>query len=373
MMKPTMEKMNKSSEKINGKPCVLMFGPSRNCTGGISNVVNNWMETGIGEITQIYYISTLKITVSGQYILKFSNAVKAYFNLIVKSQQRIDIVHIHLSSYMSFFRKWFVFKYSKWMNLKTLIHIHGSEFDMFFNKSNGFVKKIIVNVLDTADAVIVLSKSWKKFVKTISINPHVYILYNGSSLKKFSGKKQNNGQIVVLFMGRLGPRKGTYDLLEAFERAIKVVSNLQLIIGGDGDVDLVRELVFQKGLKTHVIIPGWISGKEKISIFKSCDIYVLPSYNEGLPGSILEAMAVGVPIISTAVGGIPEAVIENRNGFLINPGDVDSLFEKLVILGQDRNLREKMGRESQKIIEEKFEIEKIVERLGRIYAEVAAR
>lgn len=365
--------MKENFENKNRKLSVLMFGPNRFTTSGISNVVNNWIENGIGVMANIDYISTLENYVPGQYIIKIGNAVKAYFYLIVKSRQRIDIIHIHMSSYMSFFRKWFIFKYSKWKKLKTIIHIHGSEFDLFFNNSNRFIKKIIVDTFDTADAVIVLSKSWKKFVQTFSVNPHVYILYNGSSLNKFSGKIQNNSKIIVLFMGRLGQRKGTYDLLQAFGKAIKIIPDLQLILGGDGDVDQVREMVSKMGLRDHVTVPGWISGEEKARIFKSCDIYVLPSYNEGLPGSILEAMAVGVPIISTPVGGIPETVIENRNGFLINPGDVDSLYEKIVKLGQNRKLREKMGSESQKIIKEKFEIECIVDRLGEIYDEVAER
>ncbi len=365
--------MNKKIEERNGKLRVLMLGPSRNCTGGISNVVNNWMETGIGEMIQLHYISTVEVSGSGQYILKIANAIKAYFIFIVRSRQYKEIVHIHMSSYMSFFRKWVIFKLSKWKKLKTIIHIHGSEFEVFFNKSNKFIQRIIIDTFDSADAVIVLSNSWQEFVQTISINPNIYILYNGSSLEKFSGKKENSNKVIVLFMGRLGKRKGTYDLLAAFEKAIKIVPDLHLILGGDGDVDKVRGLVAQMGLTDHVIVSGWISGEEKARIFKSCDIYVLPSYNEGLPGSILEAMAVGVPIISTPVGGIPEAVIENRNGYLVSPGDVDSLCDKIIKLGQDKNLRKEMGRESREIIKEKFEIKSIVRRLEEIYVAVALK
>jgi glycosyltransferase involved in cell wall biosynthesis len=364
--------MNKNLERKKVKLRVLMFGPSRNCAGGISNVVNNWMETGIGEMTQLHYISTVGVSGSGQYILKIATAIKAYFNFIVRSRHCKDIVHIHMSSYMSFFRKWIIFKYSKWKNLKTIIHIHGSEFELFFSNSNKFIQKLIIGTFDTANAVIVLSNSWKEFVQNISINSNIYILYNGSSLEKFSGKKEYSNKVIVLFMGRLGKRKGTYDLLSAFETAIKIVPDIQLILGGDGDVEKVRELVFQMGLTDYVNVPGWISGDEKARVFKSCDIYVLPSYNEGLPGSILEAMAVGVPIISTPVGGIAEAVIENRNGYLINPGDVKSLSKKIIILSQDKKLRIKMGRESREIIKEKFEINSIVDQLEKIYVAVAS-
>lgn len=352
---------------------VLMFGPNRFATGGISNVVNNWIESGIEKVIQLNYVSTLTNCVPGQYIYKFWNAINAYYHLIVKSRDHVDIVHIHMSSDMSFFRKWFIFKYSKWKKNKTIIHIHSGEIDRFYNNSNKYLKKSFVSMLESTDGVIVLTQTWKKFIQTISSNQNIYVLHNGSSLYKFSGKVNDESKIVVLCMGRLGANKGTYDLVEAFEKALKIIPDLQLILGGDGDVDQVRENVSKMGLKEHVAVPGWIAGEEKTRIFKSCDIYALPSYNEGLPGSILEAMAVGVPIISTPVGGIPEAVIENRNGFLITPGDVDSLCGKIVELGQNKKLREKMGRESQKIIKEKFEINSIVGRLGEIYGEVAER
>lgn len=256
------------------------------------------------------------------------------------------------------------------MKIKTIVHLHGSDFEEFFNKSNPKIKRIIIKVFDSADAVFVLSNSWKRFVNSISKNENIYIVYNGASLNKFSGKIYNRDRIVISFMGRLGKRKGVYDLLDAFEKLIPEVPAAQLVLGGDGDVDKVRELVARKNLEKHIHVLGWVSGGQKVRVFQECDIYVLPSYNEGLPGSILEAMATGVPVISTPVGGIPEAVIENRNGFLINPGDTDDLYRKLKMLCQNKELREKMGKESKNIIMERFEIEKIVLSLIEIYDEV---
>ena len=97
------------------------------------------------------------------------------------------------------------------------------------------------------------------------------------------------------------------------------------------------------------------------------DSYVLPSYNEGLPGSILEAMAAGTPIISTPVGGIPEAVIDGYNGYLVAPGDVDGLFDRLSRLCEDAERRSVMGKHSRELVIRKFDMANIVKQVSHVY------
>jgi len=104
--------------------------------------------------------------------------------------------------------------------------------------------------------------------------------------------------------------------------------------------------------------------------YKNADIYILPSYNEGLPMSILEAMTYCLPIISTPVGGIPEAVHDGVNGYLINPGDCKALAEKIELLATDKPLREQMGLASYKLVQEKFDINVIIKQLKEIYQDV---
>jgi len=349
-----------------------MFGPHLNSTTGTANVVNNWIEVGLKDKIELHYISTLRNYVPGRYFTKFIDAAIAYVLFAIRTIRTVDIVHIHMSSHMSFFRKWAIFKWAKFMKIKTIVHIHGSNFEEFYNNGNSTVRGMIINVLDLADAVFVLSNSWKRFINSISKNQNVYIVYNGASIKKFSKRINNGARINISFMGRLGKRKGVYDLLDAFEKIIPDFPDAHLVLGGDGDVEKVRKLVARRNLEEHIHVLGWISGKQKIRVFRECDIYVLPSYNEGLPGSILEAMAVGVPIISTPVGGIPEAVIENRNGYLVDPGDVDELYNKLKVLCQNKELREKMSKESLSIIKEKFEIDNIAFNLLKLYQKVVS-
>lgn len=355
-------------------PKVVMFGPDLNSTSGISNVINNWIEAGIREKVNLDYISTLKHNnIPGRKISKTMEGLYAYGRFFLKSLKPIDLVHIHFSSGMSFYRKLAVFLYAKLNGMKTIVHSHGSNFDEFYETGPAIQKRFIKLFCDQADAIFVLSRSWRDFFQKISSNKNIHIIYNGALVKMFGEKIHHGDRLNISFMGQLGKRKGVYDLLEAFERLSYEVAQVHLVLGGDGDIGSVREIVRRKKLQNRVDVLGWVGGSKKLEVFRSTDIYALPSYSEGLPGSILEAMAAGVPIISTPVGGISEAVLENRNGFLILPGDIDSLYHKLRLLCQDKELRVKMGRESRSILEEKFDIEKIVEKVVEIYNKMLKR
>ena len=349
---------------------VLMFGPGLQATSGITNVVNNWFDAGINERINLTYISTLDNYVPGHYLRKFFNAIRAYFFLIKVGLQDTDLVHIHLSHGMSFYRKLIIFEYATRMGVKTVVHLHGSCFQEFYASGTPLRKKLIQSMFNRASGVLVLSKAWKKFIQSISNNNSVYIIYNGGSVEKFGEQLDQQDKVIIAFMGRLGQRKGIYDLLEAFHRLCKVHTSSELLLGGDGEIEQVKAVIKKKNLESRVKVLGWVSGQEKINVFRKASIYVLPSYNEGLPGSVLEAMAASTAIVSTPVGGIPEAVIEGKNGFLVNPGDIDALYSRLLKLCNDKVLRKAMGNESKEILGQKFNIYKIIDELICTYQKI---
>ncbi len=356
---------------MHSKYKVLMFGPGPKVMGGISSVVNDWLEAGIDQKINLKYISTLQDGRPGRYIGKFSDALKAYFRLFIEITKPIDLVHIHLSSYMSFYRKLIIFWFAKTRRVKTVIHLHGSMFREFYEDGKTTQKKLITWMFNNADAIIVLSETWSQFISEISSNSNIYKIYNGISADKFQNiTPTDKRQITITFMGKLGKRKGTYDLLEAFAQLNTETPEAELILAGDGDIEEIKALINKKGLTDRVQVLGWITGQQKSSVLANTDIYALPSYNEGLPVSILEAMASEVPIVSTPVGGIPEAIIEGRNGFLVQPGDVNTLYLRLSQLCQNKQLRHEMGQENIQIISQKFDIQKLIDELITVYKKV---
>ena len=358
---------------MRNKPAVLMFGPAKTATSGISSVVNNWLGAGLEKNISLEYIATLDDYVPGEYIKKSLNALRAYRVFWVKCKAPVDLVHIHLSSGMSFYRKLIIFWFAKRRNIKVAVHLHGSVFKEFYEDGSRFQQRLVSWLFDQSDGIFVLSRHWKSFIEKISSNKQIYIINNGASVKLVGKKSTDPDKIVIAFMGRLGLRKGTYDLLEAFQMLSADIPEARLVLGGDGDINRVRSLVEEKGLSSQVEVLGWVSGDEKTDVFRRADIYALPSYNEGLPGSILEAMAASTPIVSTPVGGIPEAVIESQNGYLIEPGNVNALYLRLVELCQDKELRLLMGKESRRLIEQTFNLEKIIIDLQNAYKEILSK
>jgi glycosyltransferase involved in cell wall biosynthesis len=172
-----------------------------------------------------------------------------------------------------------------------------------------------------------------------------------------------------LFLGRLGQRKGVYDLLQAADALVnrQHQKDFMFYLAGDGEVEQVKQVVQEKRLENNVQVLGWIGEEEKLEWLKKADIMVLPSYNEGLPMSILEAMAAGKIIISGRVGGIPDLVTDGENGFLITPGDVESLQKHLLFVATHPEQMMRMAENNRRKIDEQYNLEKLNAWLFSLY------
>lgn len=339
-------------------PKILMIGPD--CQGGISSVINMYKFFGLDAI---YMTSYTKNNIFWQIFIYSSFICKYIFTLL--TNYNIKIVHIHSASYGSFLRKSFVLKIAKLFGKKAIFHIHGAEFDLFYQKFPDFFKKYITNILNNADTLIVLSKQWREKISKISSNKNVKILYNPTVIKELNHVPSDTARF--LFMGRIEKRKGVYEIIESGKY---VKDNVIINLYGDGNTTEFERIIKENNLEDKIKIKGWISGDKKDEIYYTSDALLLPSFNEGLPMSILEAMAYGLPVISTPVGGISEAVEDGLNGFLVSPGNAGALAEKINLLANDKALREKMGMESYRLAKEKFDINVIIKQLREIYDEL---
>jgi glycosyltransferase involved in cell wall biosynthesis len=283
----------------------------------------------------------------------------------------IKIVHMHTASGGSFLRQSTVLLLTRLFGRKAVMHIKGAGFIDFYNNSTPLFKRYIAGILRNADHIISLSGLWKENLSKISGNPNISVLYNPIFLKRSvydEPVNPNEKAVNFLFMGRLGKRKGVYDIIEA----AKLIRHpdVQLLLYGDGNVEKFRSLVKEAGLKNRIFVGDWVSGDEKEALYLRSHAMILPTYSEGLPNAVLEAMAYGLPIITTPVGGIPEAVFDCVNGYLLEPGDYKSLAKCIDMLASDPELRSRMGKASYKLAQERFDIKIISEQLEAIYQSV---
>lgn len=345
-----------------------MVGTSPETMGGISTVVTAYMNAGLFQRCNIEYIST---HCDGSGFKKLKTAFLGFVKFLGKlCFNKIKIVHIHVSSRASFWRKSLFIVIANLFGKKIIFHLHGSEFREFFDDElSDSRRSLATKIIDMASVVIVLSESWKAWMSThIDVNKVTVLENSINSIQLPTSDAASENQL--LFLGRIGKRKGFWDLLSALQKIKEKGIEFTLIAGGDGETEKAKALVEELDLGQHVKFVGWINGKEKLGLLASSSVFVLPSYNEGMPMSVLEALASGLPIISTTIGGIPHQVTNEVEGFLLTPGDVKGLEDRLETLLTSPQLRSDFSKKALEKFDTCFSTNVVLPKLERIYDEL---
>jgi glycosyltransferase involved in cell wall biosynthesis len=177
---------------------------------------------------------------------------------------------------------------------------------------------------------------------------------------------------VLLFLGRFRRRKGIFDLLRALAVVRARFPTVRLYCGGDGDAEAVAACARELGVEECVDMLGWTTGAAKERILSQSTLYVLPSYAEGLPMGVLEAMAAGLPVVATSIGGIPDAVEEGVEGFLVAPGDIDALADRIMRLLGSVDLRSAIAAAAGIKVREQFSSDKVLSQVEDLYRHLGA-
>lgn len=347
---------------------ILMVGSSLDVKGGMTTVVEGFIENKFKDSEIIYVPTHIEKAMILQMLFFLRALIVISCHLIFND---IKIVHIHFSEKGSFIRKSLVLKLSKIFNKKVIVHMHGAEFKQFYNYSNNNKKIKIKEFLIESDKVIVLGESWKEFVAKLDDRINIEVMPNFVSCTDASVSFKNN-KVNILFLAVLIKRKGIFDLIEAINLILndnKFSSyEINVIIAGTGEdekqvIDRVKKLNIMENFE----FKGWVGKDEKLKILQNSQLFVLPSYNEGLPVSILEAMSYGLPIISTNVGSIEDAVINDYNGRIINPGDINSLRESIEYLINNKDIWNYFSKNSKHLVERKYDKEKYFLKMEKMY------
>jgi glycosyltransferase involved in cell wall biosynthesis len=284
---------------------------------------------------------------------------------------KIRIVHIHSSFKGSFFRKFLVFKLAKIMRKKTIFHIHSGGFMDYYNGANAFTQRKVRKVFETADKVVCLTDSWfDKFKaafgdKNLVVIPN-FVNFDASEVKRATSCTRT----IFLFLGKLSRAKGVYDLLAVAKELSKVTQNFEVWIGGNGEIREVEEFILHSKMESNVKVLGWIDAGRKLDILSQASVMILPSYFEGLPVSILEAMSFGIPILSTNVGGIPDVISDGVEGLLIEPGNIEKLKAKMLLLIDNPHMVDEMGMKAKQRFNSSFSPVSVRTKLEATYSDV---
>ena len=348
---------------------VLMIGPGRRVRGGISSVVNGYYAAGLDRCVKLRYIPTMldgskpkKLLVAGIAFLRFLLCFWRY-----------DVLHVHMAAQASFWRKRIFVKAAKKFGMRVVIHQHSADFDRFLQEEVDEKQgKEIKYIFEIADAVLVLSDSWADFFATRVCAPEkVFVLPN--SVDCPAENKADYADCNILFLGRLGARKGVYDLLRAFPEILRCVPEARLFLCGDGELARCKQEARRLGVVNRVECTGWIDAKEREALFEACSLFVLPSYHEGMPMALLEAMAHGLAVVSTDAGGIPQVIENGVNGVRVPAGDAARLADAVTALLFHPDEKARLGQAGRKTIEKRFGAKANLERLTDFYVKLCSK
>lgn len=330
---------------------------------------------GIGAVIDIYskYFENFQFIRTQRPGSKFVSGMvylKAIVTLVFKLSfdRSLKIVHIHGSVRGSFYRKYIFYTIAKKIfGKKVFYHIHSGRYPKFYEQSSSIAKKMIIDIINNSDCVICLSNSWKEYYTSNFTPKKIEIVPNVIDFPYQSESTNKDSVLTLLFLGLITNDKGLFDLMDVIsQNKVKYYGKIKLVVGGNGEVDKLIDFIEDHELTEMVDFVGWVSSDKKAACLQKSDVYVLPSYFEGLPISVLEAMSYGHPIISTWVGGIPEIVQQNKNGILIEPGDKKAIENAIDYFLYQPEKIDEYGRVSKQLVK-KYQPDAVMNKLLNLY------
>ena len=306
------------------------------------------------------FLSSIK-----QIIFVIKNFFKFYRCI---NKNNFNTIHIISCTGLGFWRNGLFILISKFKNVQSVFHVVG-EIDVFWDKSNFIKKKLIRFFLNKSNIIIVQSDGIRKKVSKMTVTDIKYII-NGTNTDLFTKNKnkiEKSSKFNIITIGVLGRRKGYYDIIKcASEIKKNNINDIHFKFVGGGEVSLFKKLVIENNLDDMICVHGNVSEKDKIELLQKSDLFLLPTYNEGQPIAIIEAICCGLPIISTNVGAIPEIVLSN-NGTLLNPGDLNKITESILEYYEDRKLTEIISNNNYSDSIKRFSFDRVFKELDFIY------
>ena len=282
------------------------------------------------------------------------------------STRKVDTVMAFCSSGYSFKEKGAMIKIAKALGKKTIIAPRSGHLIDDIENSSSF-KKSVAAVFQKADHIICQGSFWQSYFNDHFQLPSdkTVVIHNWIDQKIVKRSKKNSKNLKILFLGWIEKNKGIYEIIEAADQLRD--ENVEWIIGGNGkEFEEVSALVSRKELQDKVQLKGWVLHEDKERHLASSDILIIPSYREGLPNALLEAMLNGLAVIASNVGGIPDIVQNKNNGILINPGDANAIVSAVKFFLTNPEKTQEFGLEAIETIKTKNSLETAISKFNEV-------
>lgn len=356
---------------------MIMAGPLPPAVGGMASVLGALAASSLARRADLRLFETGKTTPSGRPLWQ---GVRARVALMADwwrqlGARRRPIVHIHTCSGFTFFLDGALLLLANLRRAPVVLHVHGARFDDFLDRLPAPLAAVARGLARRAAVVVVLSPEWFERLAPRWPGARLAVVGNGVAVPRRAGRVAEAGpagQPVFAFLGNLGPRKGVPVLIEAAALA-KEPWRVELA-GGDeepGATAQARSQAAVAHVDHRVRLLGPLAGDAKLDWLAAAQGFVLPSRAEGLPMALLEAMAVGLPVVVSDAGAMPEVVRAGVDGLVVPAGDAAALAAALDALARDPARRAAMGAAGAERCAARYGVERMVDELMGVYADAA--
>jgi glycosyltransferase involved in cell wall biosynthesis len=354
----------------------LWVSTSTQTRGGIASYVRIMQQTPLWNDWNIRHVATHRDGSAAEKIAAF--ALGALLFVVELIRFRPTVIHLHASTRGSFVRKAILFWISRPTRVPVILHMHGSGFQADYENSPRPVQTVIRATLCRANAFVTLGEVWAARMRVIAPTARITAIPNAVRLACRAGQPASDEPTRVVFLGRIGDHKGTFRLLDAWAKlacepgfSTKGGNLATLTLAGDGETEQARRRIKELCVEDTVQVHDWLSEGKAAELLDRAQVLVLPSRNEGQPMAVLEAMARGLCVIASDVGGLPE-MIGDGCGVMISPDDTEAITAALREVVYNRELRARYGAAAYARVEDQFDTAIIGRRLDALYREVCA-
>ena len=362
------------------RPRLLFVSPLPPPTGGISNWMVAVRDSALQEAFEIRVVnsSPSAVDVTGTSRLRFgrvADALRILWQVVVELLRfRPDLVHVNTSYFWAFLRDGVAIRMARLAGARTLLHLRGGDFPEWAERSGAFVRSFIRATLRRTDCVIALTAHTQRWLAADEVEPErVRYLPNFVRLDAIGAPPDRSGRagkpVEVLFVGWMIEAKGVRELLQA-ARALPD-AHFTLIGPPEPSFTATIEAELAAVGDRLRVLPVQSRG-EVFAHYRDADVFVLPTWREGFPNVVIEAMAMGLPVVATPVGAIAEIFEDGRSGLLVPVRDAAALEAALRRLIESPALRLEMGRCARERVDALFSFDAVIAQLVAIYRDTLA-
>jgi glycosyltransferase involved in cell wall biosynthesis len=344
--------------------------------GGISTLTSGILRSDLSTQFEISYIASQAedLGKAGKALLAIGSVFRFIAACFLK---RPDLVYVHVGSNASLYRESFFILLAKLFRIRVLSHFHAGDIDDYYPFQPRLGRRFISAAIGWSNAVIAVSLASKRQLVRLAPRVRISLIPNVIDTSLFDTavtqrRFRRGGPVRLLFVGATGKLKGESDLIMALKLLEGSGLDVRASFIGYG-AEKLSKACSDLGIRDLIEHLGPVPVDDRIEHFMRADIFVLPTYAEAMPISVIEAMAAGLPVISTPVGGIPELVDDGHEGYLVTPGDAGQLADKISILVKDGKMRTDMGHRARRKARTKVDFDGYIDSLRDLMVQVSGK